>query len=127
MRIKQDVYKKLVSNSIDVKQNKYHNKKVEYDGIVFDSQKEKAWYIKYKLMEKAGEIWDLQRQIKFPLIETFKLNGKTYRTTYYIADFVYLDNDGKTHVIDVKGFKTREYLLKKKLMAWKYGIEIEEV
>lgn len=127
MKISKEVANKLLNNSIDVKQNKYHNKKVEYDGIVFDSIKEKSWYIKYKLMEKSQEIWDLQRQVKFPLIETFKLNDKTYRTTYYIADFVYLDNDGKTHVIDVKGFKTREYLLKKKLMAWKYGIEIEEV
>jgi len=61
------------------------------------------------------------------LLETVKLNDKTYRQTKYIADFTYLDKNGKLHVIDVKGVKTQVYQLKKKLMAWKYGIEIEEV
>lgn len=127
MKLSKETTNKLLSNSINIKQNKYKNKKVEYDGIVFDSIKEKSWYIKYKLMEKSEEIWDLQRQVKFPLIETFKLNGRTYRTTYYIADFVFTDKDNKVHVVDVKGVKTQVYQLKKKLMAWKYGIEIEEV
>lgn len=129
MKIPKEIANKLLNNSIDVKQNKYKNKKVKYDGIIFDSIKEKSWYIKYKLMEKSQEIWDLQRQVKFPLIETFKLNDKTYRTTYYIADFVYRDKEDKLHVIDVKSKVTRTqvYQLKKKLMAWKYGIEIEEV
>lgn len=127
MKIKQEVLNKLVNNSITTKQNKYHNKKVEYDGHKFDSQKEKAYYIKLKLMEKADEIFDLELQKEFVLIETFKLNDKTYRKMSYKADFTYLDRDGKYHVIDTKGFRTKEYLLKKKLMAWKYGIEIEEV
>lgn len=127
MKIKQEVLNKLVNNSITAKQNKYKNKKVEYDGHKFDSQKEKAYYIKLKLMEKADEIFDLELQKEFVLIETFKLNDKTYRKMVYKADFTYLDRDGKYHVIDTKGFKTKEYLLKKKLMAWKYGIEIEEV
>ena len=98
-----------------------------YDGHWFDSEKEKAWYIKYKLMQQAGEIHNLELQVPFNLIETFKLDNKTYRKTIYKADFTYLDKDNKLHVIDVKGFKTKEYLLKKKLMAYKYGIEIEEV
>ena len=127
MKIKQDILNKLVNNSITTKQNKYHNKKVYYDGHWFDSQKEKAYYIKLKLMEKANEIFDLELQKEFVLIETFKLNDKTYRKMSYKADFTYLDRDGKYHVIDTKGFRTKEYLLKKKLMAWKYGIEIEEV
>lgn len=127
MKIKQDILNKLVNNSITTKQNKYHNKKVYYDGHWFDSQKEKAYYIKLKLMEKANKIFDLELQKEFVLIETFKLNDKTYRKMSYKADFTYLNRDGKYHVIDVKGVKTKEYLLKKKLMAWKYGIEIEEV
>ena len=127
MEIKQDILNKLVNNSITAKQSKYHNKKVEYDGHTFDSVKEKAYYIKLKLMEKADEIFDLELQKEFILIETFKLNDKTYKKMSYYADFVYLDKNNNVHVIDVKGYKTKEYLLKKKLMAWKYGIEIEEV
>lgn len=127
MKISKETYNKLVNNSITVKESKYKNKKVYYDGYWFDSEKEKNWYIKYKFLEDIGEIFDLELQKEFVLIETFKLNDKTYRKMSYIADFVYLDKLGNQHVIDVKGYKTKEYLLKKKLMAWKYGIQIEEV
>lgn len=127
MRISKETYNKLLNNSISVKQNKYKNKKVEYDGKKFDSEKEKAWYIKYKLMEKSGEITDLKLQVPFNILETFRLNDKTYRKMKYVADFTFYDKEGKYHVVDAKGYKTKEYLLKKKLMAWKYGIEIEEV
>lgn len=129
MQVNNNTLNKLIENSIDVKQSKYHNKKVEYDGIIFDSIKEKSYYIKYKLMEQAGEIHSFKRQVPFCLIETFKRNDKTYRTTSYVADFVYRDKEDKLHVIDVKSKVTRTqvYQLKKKLMAWKYGIEIEEV
>ena len=127
MQLSKETYNKLINNSIDIKQSKYHNKKVYYDGHWFDSQKEKSWYIKYKLMEQAGEIKDLKMQVPFTLIETYKVEDKTYRSTNYIADFTYKTKDGKLHVIDVKGMRTDVYKLKKKLMAWKYGIEIEEV
>lgn len=109
------------------KESKYHNKKVEFDGMTFDSIKEKNYYIKLKMMQNSGKISDLKLQVPFVLIETFKLEDKTYRQTKYIADFTYKDEQGKYHVVDTKGFETKEYLLKKKLMAWKYGIEIEEV
>ena len=106
---------------------KYHNKKVIIDGKKFDSQKEGNYYLKLKMLEKASKIKDLKLQFPFVLIETFKLNDKTYRKMKYIADFVYYDDKDKLHVVDTKGFRTKEYELKKKLMAWKYGIEIEEV
>lgn len=109
------------------KESKYHNKKVTFDGITFDSIKEKNYYIKLKMMQDSGKISDLKLQTPFVLIETFKLEDKTYRQTKYIADFTYIDENGKYHVVDTKGFRTPEYKLKKKLMAWKYGIEIEEV
>lgn len=109
------------------KENKYHNKKVEFDGITFDSIKEKNYYIKLKIMQNSGKISELKLQVPFVLIETFKVGRKTYKQTKYIADFTYKDEEGKYHVVDTKGFKTKEYQLKKKLMAWKYGIEIEEV
>ena len=109
------------------KKSKYHNKRCEYKGIKFDSLKEMQYYKKLELLQNFGKISELKRQVEFVLIETFKLGDKTYRKTKYIADFVYKDGEGKYHVVDTKGFKTKEYLLKKKLMAWKYGIEIEEV
>ena len=109
------------------KENKYHNKKCEYNGIKFDSIKERNYYIKLEYLQRAGEITELKRQVEFVLIETFKLEDKTYRKTKYIADFTYKDKNGKYHVVDTKGIKTDVYLLKKKLMAWKYGIEIEEI
>ena len=129
MRISQEQYKQFLSKSIDYKQSKYKNKKVVYDGIKFDSIKEQRVYTMYKLMEQAGEIKELQRQVEYLLIEPFILNRKKYRKTSYIADFVYKDKEDKLHVIDVKSeaTKTQVYLLKKKLMAWKYGIEIEEI
>ena len=109
------------------KENKYKNKKCEYNGMKFDSLKERNWWINLENMQKLGRISELQRQVEFVLIETFKLEDKTYRKTKYIADFTYKDKNGKYHVVDTKGFRTPEYKLKKKLMAWKYGIEIEEV
>lgn len=109
------------------KQNKYKNKKVVYNGIKFDSKKEMNYYIKLKKLEKAGKIKDLRLQVPFVVLETFKLNDKTYKKTKYIADFVYSDEEGKYHVVDTKGVRTDVYKLKKKLMAWKYGIEIEEI
>ena len=107
--------------------NKYHNKKTVIDGIKFDSKKESQYYLKLKMLEKAGKIRDLKLQVPFVLLETFKVGDRTYRKAKYIADFTYYDDKDKLHVIDVKGFHTNEYQLKKKLMAWKYGIEIEEV
>ena len=109
------------------KESKYKNKKCEYNGIKFDSIKERNYYIKLENWQRLGIIKDLKTQVPFVLIETFKLENKTYRQIKYIADFTYVDNEGNYHVVDTKGFKTKEYLLKKKLMAWKYGIEIEEV
>lgn len=109
------------------KQNKYKNKKVIYNGIKFDSKKEMNYYIKLKTLEKAGKIKDLRLQVPFIVLETFRLNDKTYKKTKYIADFIYCDKEGKYHVVDTKGVRTDVYKLKKKLMAWKYGIEIEEI
>ena len=112
------------------KENKYKNKKCEYKGMKFDSKKEMTWFINLENMQKLGKITELERQVEFVLIETFRVNRKTYRKTKYIADFTYKTPDGKYHVVDVKSEATRKdktYQLKKKLLAWKYGIEIEEV
>ena len=128
MKVSLETLNKLLGNSIDVKQNKYKNKKVEYHGIKFDSNKEMAYYIKLEILEQKGKIKDLELQKVYELQPSFKINGKTYQKITYKADFSYISvEDNKLHVIDVKGFKTDVYKLKKKMFAYKYGIEIEEV
>lgn len=69
--------------------NKYKNQKIQIDRYVFDSVAEGRRYRELKILERAGEITDLQLQPKFLLQEAFKKNGKTYRKIEYIADFMY--------------------------------------
>lgn len=106
--------------------SKYHAKKSEVDGITFDSQKEAHRYRELKLLERAGEIFSLELQTPYELQPSFKHNGKTIRAIKYVADFTYKDKDGKIHIEDTKGVKTKEYLIKKKMMLYQ-GHEIEEV
>ena len=107
--------------------NKYKNKKVVVDNILFDSKKEANYYTKLKILRDAGKIVDLELQKRFVLQQGFKLNGKTYRSITYVADFVYKDDKGQVHIVDTKGYRTEVYKIKKKLFMKKYGIEIEEV
>ena len=128
MKISQETLNRLINNSITVKQNKYHNKKVIVDEIKFDSKKEARRYNQLKLLEKAGIIKNLQRQVKFELQPSFKYNNKTIRAINYIADFVY-EQDGKQIVEDVKSEATKKdkvYLIKKKLLLYIFNIEIKE-
>ena len=107
---------------------KYHNKKVIYDGYTFDSIKEKNYYIKLKILEKRGKIKELELQKEFELQPSFRLNNKTSRKIIYRADFTYKTaDDDRLHVVDVKGFRTDVYRLKKKIFEYKYKIEIEEI
>ena len=110
---------------------KYGNKRVELDGHVFDSAKEARRYAELKTRLLAGEIHDLKLQEPYELIPELRdENGKVVqRAVNYYADFTYLDNDGTGWakvVEDVKGCKTDVYKLKRKIMRWKYGIEIME-
>ena len=107
--------------------SKYKNKKVVVDNILFDSKKEANYYTKLKILRDAGKISGLRLQEKFVLQPSFKLNGKTYRAITYVADFVYKDQEGQTHVVDTKGYRTEVYKIKKKLFMKKFGIEIEEM
>lgn len=128
MRVSDRLYKKFLNNSIDQKKSKYHNTKVEYNGIKFDSIKEMKTYQLLEYRQKIGEIKELKLQVPYELIPKYKMNDKTIRKTQYIADFTYISTkDNKLHVVDTKGFKTDVYRLKKKMFEYKYGIEIEEV
>lgn len=116
------------------KENKYHARKVVAQGQVYDSEKEYARYLELKLLEKAGEISQLERQVKYDLIpKQMDEEGKMIeRPTVYVADFQYRDNNtGEFIVEDVKGYRRGQayavFSLKRKLMLWRYGIKIREV
>lgn len=123
---------------------KYRNKKIVLDGIRFDSKKEGIRYRELSLLEKAGAITDLKRQVKFVLIPAqreftneiytkgpkkgcFKPGKLLEREVSYYADFVYRDRSGKLVVEDTKGMRTTDYIIKRKLMLKVYGVAIKEV
>ena len=107
--------------------SKYKNKKVVAAGITFDSKREATRYRELVLLERAGRIQNLQRQVKYELIPSQRIDGKVVeRACFYVADFVYTQ-DGKQIVEDTKGFRTPEYIIKRKLLLHKYGIRINEV
>jgi len=106
---------------------KYLSKKTIIDGHEFPSKKEGKRYVELKRRQELGEITNLELQPPFLLQEGFTKNKKKYRPITYIADFRYIE-DGKTIVEDVKGFKTPEYMLKKKLLLYKYDdFEFREI
>lgn len=118
--------------------SKYNNRKVRRDGLTFDSKKEHKRYNELLLLEQAGEIKKLRRQVKFLLIPTQRepkiigprggvKNGKLLeRECAYIADFVYTEN-GKIVVEDTKGLRTKDYIIKRKLMLYVHNIRVREV
>lgn len=121
--------------------NKYHAKKyTSSDGEVFDSKREARRYEELCLLQRAGRIQNLQRQVKFILVPAQRepdrvgvrggrVRGASIeREVSYIADFVYIDPaSGKQVVEDVKGLRTKDYVIKRKLMLWIHGIRIREV
>ena len=104
--------------------SKYSNKQaIARDGAVFPSKKECRRYEELVLLERIGEIKDLARQVRWTLIPT--QDGE--RCVQYVSDFQYLDRDGKLHVEDTKGFRTKDYIIKRKLLKWVHGVTIEEL
>lgn len=105
---------------------KYRNKKITINDVQFDSKKEAKRYFYLLGLQEAGQISNLQTQVKFELIP--KQKGE--RAVFYIADFVYQKN-GETVVEDVKGYKGggaySVFVIKRKLMLYKYGITICEI
>lgn len=100
--------------------NKYHARKTVVDGITFDSRAEAARYTELKLLERAGEISSLVLQPEFELIPGYTKNGRKVRAVKYRADFQYTDLAGRTVIEDVKGVRTKEFAIKKKIFEWKY-------
>lgn len=104
---------------------KYNNIRVEIDGIKFDSKKEAKRYGELKLLERAGQISDLQLQVAFELVPPQKGGMRKELPVKYIADFVYTEN-GHQVIEDTKGVKTKDYIIKRKLMKL-MGREIREI
>lgn len=126
-----------------LRKNKYGAKKITdpETGYVFDSKKEYRRWQELRFMEKAGQITKLQRQVKFVLLPAQYERYERYsqktgkrlkdgvrcleKEVSYIADFTY-EQAGKTVVEDTKGFRTADYIIKRKLMLWLNGIGIKE-
>lgn len=125
---------------------KYNNRTVTTpDGEVFDSKREALRYMDLKALEKYGAIRDLKRQVPFELIPVQREeSGKVYKrgpkkgqpkpgkviekSVDYYADFTYRDSStGEFVVEDAKGVKTKEYIIKRKLLLHVHGIRIKEV
>jgi len=104
------------------RRHKYGAKKTTVNGIIFDSKKEAKRYGELLLLEKAGDIKDLELQPVFILQKGFTHKGKLVREIKYIADFKYYDRRAEAWVVeDVKGFRPAEYMIKKKIFLKLYG------
>ena len=118
--------------------NKYHAHKITVNGLTFDSKKEARRYSELLLLQQKGLISDLQRQVKFVLIPAQRepeiigarggvKKGKVIeKECSYYADFVYTQGV-KIVVEDTKGIKTKDYIIKRKLMLYVHGIRIKEI
>lgn len=100
--------------------SKYNSKKVEIDGIKFDSKLEAEYYEYLKLLKQSNGIKNFILQPKYKLLDRFEKDGKKYREMNYIADFEVLHNDDGREIIDVKGFETADFKIKRKLFDNKY-------
>ena len=114
--------------------NKYHASPTGGNA----SRKEARREAQLRLLQRAGQISQLRTQVPFELIPAQYGPGTTgprggkksgrclERSVVYVADFVYLDRDGQQIVEDSKGFRTKDYIIKRKLMLWVHGIQIRE-
>lgn len=105
------------NNTTSTKKSKYGAKRVEIDGIKFDSQKEANYYSELKIRLAAKEIKGFCRQPEFILAPNLR----------YKADFIIFNNDGTSEIIDVKGMQTQVYKDKKKVFEDKFDLKIMEV
>jgi hypothetical protein len=99
--------------------NKYNARKTVIDGIEFDSKREAERYQELLLLERSGQIKELQTHPLFTLINGFEYRGKQERPIKYEGDFQYYEN-GELVVEDVKGVRTKEFMLKQKLFKLRY-------
>ncbi len=104
-------------NNKDIKKTKYRANKTSIDGHTFDSKKEAEYYCNLKMRLQAKDIKGFCLQPIFMLAPGLR----------YKPDFIVFNNDNTTEVIDVKGYKTKEYIAKKKVFEEKYNLKITEI
>lgn len=102
--------------------SKYNAKKVEVDGIKFDSKVEAEYYLHLKEMQEKKEIQGFERQVKMTLQDSFYLEGVKgkIRAITYVVDFKITENDGSNTYIDVKGIETDVFKMKRKMFMNRY-------
>jgi hypothetical protein len=106
---------------------KYGSKKVTIDGHTFDSKAEASYYQQLKWLKQAKQIKDFKLQPRYLLQEAFSKNGKHFRKIEYVADFEVHHLDGSVEVIDVKGYETKDFLIKRKLFERLYMYKLSVV
>jgi len=123
------------SKVVQPKKSKYGSKKTEFDGVVFDSKKEASYYQELLMLQKAGEVIDIELQPKFFYEIHYQQPKENYpisqgnslmKRAFYRADFKVVYTDGRVEIVDCKGFKTSIYKQKKKIIETLYGIIIIE-
>lgn len=108
---------------------KYGNKKTVIDGQSFDSRAEAKRWRDLCLLEKAGQIKWLQRQVVIELLPKVKYSDAKRATpaVRYVADFCYTTHLGERVIEDVKGFRTAAYRLKRHMLKALHGLEVKEI
>jgi len=120
-RLSENQARKLLGDKYpEPKKSKYHSRKTTIDYITFYSKKEADYYCQLKLRKQAGDIIDFELQPEFVLQEAYKRNGKTIRAIKYRADFRIIHKNFDVEIVDVKGHKTKEYKIKKKMLLFRY-------
>jgi hypothetical protein len=105
--------------------SKYGAKRVEVDGIVFDSKLESQYYLHLKELKAAGVVKHFELQPEFILMEKFYKRGILFRQIKYKADFHVWYTDGEEHIVDVKGMETADFKIKRKLYEKQFPLELK--
>lgn len=105
--------------------SKYRNTKTIVAGLTFDSRREAARWQELQLLERAGQIRGLRRQVAFALVPGVKFAGaaRARPAIRYVADFVYVEH-GREVIEDSKGVETQEFKLKRHLLLALHGLEV---
>jgi len=111
------------------KRNLYGAQRVEIMGKMFDSKAEGKRFLELTALQQAGEIFNLETQVEYELIPAQKVGNHKERPVKYVADFRYITKDGNRVVEDVKSAptKTREFIIKRKMLLFFHGIIEREV
>ena len=106
--------------------NKYGAKKVEIDGHVFDSILEGRYYEHLLCLMKDGVVESFEMKKSYTLLDKFPhpKTGKTVRAIKYTPDFEVIYADGHVEVVDTKGMKTRDFIMRCKMFMFRYQIPL---